>query len=307
MEKKSSSRYPVSTEDLRTLPEGYDGPVFVWDIDKTYLSTSFSTVRGLLSIPLEFAVDKIAIPGMPEVIRALRRGPGDRYAGHPLYFVSASPPQLRRVLEHKMLMDGVEYDGITSKDWLKCILQRRPGRLREQAGFKICALLAGRLRRPASREFLFGDDVEEDAAAFSIYARLVNGDLPHGEASEVLRAQGVKKDDRRCIYTAMETLPGSLGRVERIFIHLERNTPPEKFEQYEGLVVPVRGSGQLGFALYETGLIDSTAARQVVEAIIEKSRSPQDLVELISQDALERGLISSRKLAALRLDELAAG
>ncbi|MFH1149548.1 MAG: hypothetical protein V1748_03645 [Actinomycetota bacterium] len=294
---KFDSHYPLSVDDERELPADYDGPAYVWDIDKTYLSTSFSSLRGLLRIPLEFAVDKIALPGMPEVIRGLRRGPGDEYEGIPLYFVSASPPQLRRVLEHKMLMDGVEYDGITSKDWLRCILEGRPGRLSEQVGYKLCALLTGKLSRPHSHEYLFGDDVEMDAAAFHLYARMINGELSPGDAATEMRADKVKRDDRRCAFALLETLPRKLGRVERIFIHLERNTPPEKFEKFGEMVVPVRGAGQLGLTLYEMDLIDAEAVRQVFEAITERSRSPEELVALLRSDALERGLISEKKLA----------
>ena len=157
--------YPLSIEDQRSYPEGFDGRVFVWDIDKTYLETHFSSLKGMARIPVEFAIDKKAIAGMPEILRGLRRGPGEDYACAPLYFVSASPPQMRRVIERKMLMDGVEYDGIILKDWLKTLRRLRPGRLREQAGFKVCALLAGRQNRPRSTEYLFGDDVESDAAA----------------------------------------------------------------------------------------------------------------------------------------------
>lgn len=299
------SRYPLSIENERELPEGYDGAAFVWDIDKTYLSTAFSSVRGLLRIPLEFAVDKIAIPGMPEVLRALRRGTGEQYAGWPLYFVSASPPQVRRVLEHKMLMDGVEYDGLTSKDWVRCLIQFRPGRLREQVGFKLCAMLEGRLARPTAREYLFGDDVEQDAAAFYLYARLLSGELSPGEGADVMRENGVKRDDRRCAFGMLETLPRKLGRVERIFINLERNTPPDRFEQYGGMVIPVRGAGQLALALYTHDLMDAQSVRRVFEALIARSRSPQELVELLCEDAVDRELIAAADMESLAVTELA--
>lgn len=292
----------MKTHDERELPEGYAGPAFIWDIDKTYLSTNFSSLGGLLRIPLEFAVDKIANPGMPEVIRGLRRGPGEDYAGVPLYFVSASPPELRKIIEHKMLIDGVEFDGITSKDWLRTLLQFRPGRLRDQVGFKVCALLAGRLSRPGAKEYLFGDDVEEDADAFDIYARMVNGDLSPGDASTALRKHKVKGDDRKAAFSLLETLPRKLGTVERIFITLEKNTPPEKFERFGDMVVPVRGAGQLAFCLFQMGLIDRAAARQVIEAIMAKSRAPETLVELLSADALDRNLISNHNLDSLELD-----
>lgn len=288
--------YPLSVEDERELPEGYDGPVFVWDIDKTYLSTHFSSMKGLLRIPLEFAVDKMAIPGMPEILRGIRRGPGPGFAAAPLYFVSASPPQMRKVLEHKMLMDGVEYDGITSKDWFLTVRQRRPGRLREQVGFKLCALLEGRQRRPLAREFLFGDDVEQDATAFHLYSLLLAGELAAGDADEAMAAEGVKPDDRRCVFALLDRLPEKRGSVARAFIHLEHGTPPGEFDRYGGLVVPVKGAGQLALALYELGLVDADAVGQALDEVVSRSGLTADAREALIGDAVMRGLVSEERL-----------
>lgn len=291
--------YPLSVEDERELPDGYDGPAFIWDIDKTYLSTHFSSMKGLTRIPLEFAVDKTAIPGMPEVLRGLRRGPGSGFAAAPLYFVSASPPQMRRVLEHKMLMDGVEYDGITSKDWLLTIRQRRPGRMREQVGFKLCALIEGRQRRPMAVEYLFGDDVEQDAAAFYLYARLLAGDLSAGGADEAMAREGVKPDDRRCVFALLDRLPEKRGVVARAFIHLEKGTPPGEFDQFGGLVTPVNGACQLSLALYDIGHIDADTVHQAFDEVASRTGLSDAQRERLTADAVARGLIAEEKLRLL--------
>ena len=309
-----ADRYPLAVEDQRILPEGYDGNVFVWDIDKTYLSTRFSSMRGMARIPIEFAVDKHAIPGMPEVLRGLRRGPGPDFACAPLYFVSASPPLLRKVVENKMLLDGVEHDGITFKDWLGTLRQLRPGRLREQVGFKVNALLDGRLRRPRAREYLFGDDVERDAEAFSIYARLVNDDPPSraiaryggrrpapDELESSLQAAGVKPDDRRFVHDLAGRLPAERGRVERFFIHLELGSPPDSFDRYGELAVPVKGGFQLALALHDLGLLDKDAVTGAAEAVeaSAKARSKYGAPPEQAADALRRGLIRQDRLVSL--------
>jgi len=293
--------YPMSIEDDRRLGTDYDGPVFIWDIDDTYLLTDFSSIKGLARIPLEFAVDKIAIPGMPEILRGIRQGAGQSFAAAPLYFVSSSPPQLRKVLEHKMLLDGVEYDGITSKDWMRTFRQLRPGRLRQQVGFKVCALLEGRSRRPLAREYLFGDDLEQDAAGFSIYARMLTGELAGGEADAAMADEGTKKDDRRCALSLLEALPETRGAVERVFIHLQNETPPEQFERYGGHVVPVRGAGQLGLALYELGLIGAEAVDAAFSEVLEAERLPSSHRDDMTADANVRGLVSKRSLRKLAL------
>ncbi len=288
--------YPLSVQEHRELSPDYRGPVFVWDIDKTYLSTAFSSIRGLARIPIEFAVDKLAIPGMPEVLRALRRGPGPGYGCVPLYFISASPPQMRGVIEHKMLLDGVEPDGITCKDWVGALGQLRPGRLREQVGFKLCALLDGRLRRPLADEYLFGDDAEKDPAAFYLYAQIVGGAISPGEAQARMAAEGVDREARQCVFDLVGRLPRRRGRVERIFIHLEKGTPPEQFAAMGDLLVPVQGACELALALYEEGLISAQGAREACSAAAAGRGEPAGRA---AARALERGLIREARLREL--------
>jgi hypothetical protein len=279
--------------DDRSFPPGYSGPVFVWDIDKTYLATRFSQPRYMARIPIEFAVDKRAIPGMPEVIRGLRRGTTPVFACAPLYFVSASPPQLRPVIARKMLIDGVDYDGITFKDWVRTIRQGRPGRLKEQVGFKICALLEGRKRRPLATEYLFGDDYEKDAIAYSLYARIVHQELSEAQADDELAAQGVKPDDRACIRSLRASLPDDLGTVERIFIHLERKTPPREFDRFRPRLCATRNAFQLALALAQLDLVDVRAVRQAARCIQESATFGRVDFDDLLADAVSRGLVSA--------------
>ncbi len=295
--------YPLNQEDQRSYPPGFDGAVFVWDIDKTYLSTQFSSLKGMSRIPFEFAIDKQAIAGMPEVLRGLRRGPGPDYAAAPLYFVSASPPQIRGIVERKMLLDGVEYDGITFKDWAKTLFQLRPGRLREQVGFKLCALLATRQNRPQSREYLFGDNAETDAEAFCLYARLLSPTLSASAADAEMAAAGVKPDDRRCVLDLLSNLGPARGRVEKIFIHQVRASAPERFAKLQPAVSPVQGGYQLALACFELGLLDAQAVAQA-----RASHQSTDLPPAADQEqnALVRKLIRKETLAQLSADASAS-
>ena len=94
-------RYPLQRSQERTYPRDFSGPLYIWDIDETYLATDIDTVRGMLAVPLDLPVDKRNVAGTDVLLRALRRGPerGGPVQSNPLYFVSASPPQLRRVIE----------------------------------------------------------------------------------------------------------------------------------------------------------------------------------------------------------------
>ncbi|MBN2498116.1 MAG: hypothetical protein JXR96_26235 [Deltaproteobacteria bacterium] len=293
--------YPLSIQNERELPDGYDACVFVWDIDKTYLATRFSSMRGLSRIPFEFAIDKRAIPGMPEILRGLRRGPGPRFACAPLYFVSASPPQLRSVVQRKMQLDGVEWDGIIFKDWLGTLMQLRPGRLRDQIGFKLAALLTGRLQRAQPSECLFGDDVESDAEAFWLYARILDGELGAGELEQRLISASVPADDRQAIQDLISRLPAKRGSVEQIYVHLERNSPPEAFARFGERVCPVKGACQLGLALFQAGHLDAQAVRDACQTVAASRRYRFGDVDALAEDALARGLIEPGRLAGLEI------
>src|SRR6185436_1592117 len=144
----------------RDLTSADEGPLFVFDIDRTYLDTRFSQLKGLASIPFEFGIDKRALPGSVELIRAVRAGPDGR-RHRPLWFVTASPPQLAPAIERKMLLDGVEWDGITYKDQARLIVRRALDQVRNHTGFKLGALLLllGTLP-PGLKVHLVGDAIE---------------------------------------------------------------------------------------------------------------------------------------------------
>ncbi|MFZ9886749.1 MAG: hypothetical protein ACO3JL_04530 [Myxococcota bacterium] len=204
----------------------HTGDIFVWDIDKTYLDTRFSSLRGLLSIPLEFAVDKRAVPGAVPLLRAIRRGPGPKSALTPLYFVSGSPRQLRPVIEQKMTLDGVDFDGITFKDHLALLRSIRTSGLLAQVGYKLLALLLYRLEaHPAATWWLVGDDVEADEAVFLLF-REVCGGLKGKSLDKALQERGVNSDQRRRCISLADCLSGDMSPFGGIFIHLASGHAP---------------------------------------------------------------------------------
>ena len=50
--------YPLNRSQERSYPEDFQGDIFYWDIDKTYLATEFETLAGLVSTSFEMAADK---------------------------------------------------------------------------------------------------------------------------------------------------------------------------------------------------------------------------------------------------------
>lgn len=268
----------------RDLPSDYDGDLLLWDIDKTYLNTHFSSLRGLAAIPFEFAVDKEAVPGTVPLLRALRRGPGESSALTPLYFVSGSPPQLRSVIERKMTLDGVDFDGITFKDQWGLI---RAGRLKDvkgQMGYKLSALLLYRLDMPSAkaRWLMFGDDVEQDANVFHLFGEICAG-LKGAPLVKQLEGNGVHKDDIQNIEAFCEELVPTDNPVGKIFIHLSKGRHPSEFSSET--VVPTRSFLQVAFVLAELGCIKKEVITAVATDIRRAGRLPETKLEQEIDDA----------------------
>lgn len=262
-----SYRTPLERSDSRTLEPDYTGTIHTWDIDGTYLDTDVSSLPRLLMTAVEFAVDKRAIPGTPALLKGIRRGTGPTHQQTPLYFVSASPRQLRTVLERKMLVDGVEQDGITLKDQLHHILRGRPEQLRNHMGYKLAALLLNRRAHPiGAREYLHGDDQESDALIYATYAAILDGGLRGDSLRWTLAEHAVHPDDARYITTLADDLPAG-GEVTRIFIRMIRNRDPETLATLDERITPIRNTFQVALVLWELGEIDGDTVLEVAQDI----------------------------------------
>ena len=212
------------------------GHVYRWDLDKTYLETDFDSAWALVRTFLQKPADKENVPGSDRLIRALRR---DSKGSAGIFFLSGSPKQMRKVLQEKLRLDGVYCDHIELKDNLRNILRGRFRAVKEQIGFKLPALLRTRARVPSeTTETLFGDDAERDAFVYSIYADLLAGRIAPHALEKVLDLANCFPDNRQSIYDALDILE-TCDRVDRIFIHLNRRSPPFQFEVYGTRLVPV--------------------------------------------------------------------
>jgi hypothetical protein len=267
--------------------------VFRWDLDKTYLRTEFDSVRDLVKSAIETAADKKAYPGATALLRALR---GD---DHRICIVSGSPTQMRQVLAAKLALDGIDYDEFVLKDNLRNIMRGRFRSLRAQIPYKLPALLDSRLGSPAApAETLFGDDAEADAIIYCLYADLLAERVSLGDLERILAASRAYEDDAVRILDLARRVPK--GRVvKRIFIHLDRKSPPHGFRRYGQRLVPIFNYFQAAMVLFGDGVL---SARQVLFVAFEMLDSRQfELGTLANsvQDLLRRGRLD--RDVALRL------
>lgn len=272
-----------------TLPDRIDPRpprrIYRWDLDKTYLQTEFDTLRQLLRTAFQKAHEKVAVPGAAALIRELRANGDTR-----LCIVSGSPTQMRTVLTEKLKLDGVDFDEFVLKDNVGNLLRGRLKALKGQVGYKLPVLLESRLSSPPdAEEVLFGDDAEADAFIYSLYADMLARRVDLATVTQVLQAAQVYPDDADRVHAAWQKAPVG-DPVRRIFIHLDRLTPPARFKAYGPRVVPIFNYFQAALVLMADGHL---TAPQVIRVALEMVQTAgHNLLTLSNsfQDLVRRGL-----------------
>lgn len=272
-----------------------------WDLDKTYLRTEFDSLRDLVKTALERPDQKRTNPGASTLLREMVR------AHVRVHILSGSPEQMRRRLEDKLRLDGVRWDTFTLKPNLQNLLRLRFRAVRDQLGYKLPALLRARAQLAESgeppeafTETLFGDDAEADAYVYSLYADFVAGAVGEDVLLHVLERGRVYED---VVAKAMETARAveHAAAVERILIHLERQTPPDDFSAYGLRVVPFYNYLQAAFVVHEDGRLGAEGVLRVAVELVTEHRFDGDALARSYLDLARRG-----HLAGTRVDAIAA-
>ncbi len=145
----------------------------ICDIDKTYLETQFSSFIDIAKIAFEEANDKVTVAGAGEILKLLRWEPSISQNSSEskiapvipcaLHFISSSPPQLRTILQDKLMLDGLDWTSDTFKNQAYNILKGKLALLRQHIGYKSKAILKVMNGAPQGSHFYFiGDNVETD-------------------------------------------------------------------------------------------------------------------------------------------------
>lgn len=269
--------------------------VYRWDLDKTYLSTDFDSLRGLWRTAFEPAADKRTLPGAQPLLREIS---ATKPAG--IHILSGSPEQMRKVLEEKLRLDGIAWDGFVLKPSLDRLLRGQLRFLRDQVSYKLGALLRSRITASVeAEEVMFGDDAEADAYVYSLYCDLCAGRVTPSELGQILEAARAYEDDADTLVRMAEQLErAEIGR--RIFIHLERVQPSTVFDAFGPRVCAFNNYFQPALVLVEEALLSAEAALRVgLTLVVEHSFSP-DALAVSFRDLAQRSLISQKSAAAVR-------
>ena len=218
--------------------------VFVWDLDKTYLDTSIDSFKGLLSTIFEKSLTKKNIPGTSELLLSLAETRKQYFneTHFPLFFVSASPPQMESKIVEKFAIDQIEPLGMFYKDNLKNLAPSRLLFLKKQIGYKLQALLQLRSQLNAEvRMICFGDDSESDALIYNLFSDVCSRRHTPTQLQKLLENLGITTSQIEEILRLLAVIPIQ-DPLEKVYINLATDTDPDYYMKF----------GRRTFATYDT-------------------------------------------------------
>ncbi len=227
--------------------------VFVWDLDKTYLDTAIDSLGALLRTAIERAFNKKNVPGTNTLLQILAQTWGEKngQARFPLYFISASPPQMEERIAEKFSIDGVRPYGCFYKDNLRNLTPKRFWRLNKQVGYKIQALLQLRMKlKPEVRQICWGDDSEADAIIYNLYSDICSRRIGTQDLRNVLKQLSVTVDQIDEILQLQSQIPEN-DPVEKIYINLAVDTDPDYYLKFGRRTLPTYNTFQVALDLYQ--------------------------------------------------------
>lgn len=245
--------------------------VFRWDLDKTYLVSHFDSFRDLVRVPFQKAEDKVAVPGVASLMKALDKRAAEDDADSRVYFLTASPPQIGGAIREKLRLDGIRHDGITFKRQVSHLVRGRFDALREQIGYKLDRLLAAAEGVEAgSIEYLFGDDWESDPFVYSLYADILAGQAPDDLVLDVLERADVHKQYKAAIRERLVKRASArrLGhRVGGIFILRQRPVAEFSLAAFGPRLAWFDNYFECALVLYSRGLLGADGVEAVAASI----------------------------------------
>lgn len=284
---------------FRYVSEGMErshDEVFVWDIDKTYLDTTIDSLSGLMTTVLEKALNKKNVPGTNTLMQSLSayRKQQKGYMYFPIYFISASPPQLEERIYEKFALDNIRPFGCFYKDNLANLRPGRLWRLTKQVGYKLQALLQLRTRLAENvKQICWGDDSETDAIIYNLYSDICSRRLSSNEIRTILEKLNVTGEQVNTILTLQEDIPEQ-DPVEKIYINLATDTDPDYYLKFGRRTLATYNTFQVALDLYQDGRLGFEGIYAVLQDMVYNyAYTPEELMKSFDE-FIRRGVLGER-------------
>ncbi len=255
--------------------------VYVWDLDKTYLDTAIESLGQLILTVVERSLNKKNIPGTKTLLKSLHTEYTNKRGQNrfPVYFITASPPQMEERISEKFSFDEIGPFGAFYKDNLRNLMPSRLWRLRKQVGYKVQSLLQLRTRlNPSVRQVFWGDDSESDAIIYNLYSDICARRIGAQDLRFNLKSLGVTNEQVDTILILQSKIPEQ-DPVEKIYINLASDTDPDYYLKFGRRTVPTYNTFQVALDLFQDGRLGLEGIYQVVTEMISfYNFTPDELV-----------------------------
>ncbi len=272
---------------------------YLWDLDKTYLDTKFENIKGLFRTVFEKAFEKKNIPGTSELVSSIKKFNSKTSEAFPLFFITASPPQLEKKIREKLIIDKIEPAGLFCKDNIQNLHPQKLWRLKKQIGYKLHALMQLRTKLSDNvQQVLWGDDSEADAIIYSLYSDICMRRRSRLEFTKLLSGLHVQDSQIKLILNIQSQVPEQ-DPVGRYYINLEEDTDAEYYIKFGRRCMPTYNSFQSALDLLQLGRLEMDHVINVGRSMINNYSFTTDELEKSIEDLVRRKILGKNLLEQL--------
>ncbi len=233
--------------------------VYVWDLDKTYLDTHWQSLKDIFRASFADNYHRNNVPGTATLVNSLKQFWQQKHGKDsvfPIFFITASPPQMEKKIREKLQSDEILPLGIFFKDNLRNLWPGRFWKLKQHVGYKVTALMYLRtLLKQQVSQVLWGDDSETDAVIYSLYSDFCAHRVTGEEGESILKSFQVSSEQIQRIASTQAQI-GASDPVEKIYINLAIDTDPEYYMKFGRRMLPSYNSLQIALDLFQDHRLD---------------------------------------------------
>ena len=267
--------------------------VYVWDLDKTYLDTKIDSFKGLLATIFEKSLTKKNVPGSSELIKSITRYRKKHYDDStlPLFFVSASPPQMESKIYEKFQLDDISPLMMFNKDNLKNLVPSKFLFLKKQIGYKVQSLMQLRIQLgPNVKMICFGDDSESDATIYTLFSDICTRRQTSQQLSRLLEKLGVNAAQVDEILR-LQTMIEIQDPVDKIYINLATDTDPLYYIKYGRRCMATYDTFQIALDLVQDQRLSLEELGQIITSLKQHYDFTSNMLVKSFEDLIKRRIL----------------
>lgn len=267
--------------------------VYVWDLDKTYLDTKIDSFKGLLLTVFEKSMTKKNVPGASGIIKSIERFRKKNFndTAFPLFFVSASPPQMESKIFEKFQLDQISPLMMFYKDNLKNLVPSKFLFLKKQIGYKLQALLQLRVQLgPQVKMICFGDDSESDATIYTLFSDICCRRKTSRQMIKLLDKLGVNATQVDEILR-LQSLIDIHDPVDKIYINLATDTDPQYYIKFGRRCMATYDSFQIALDLVQDQRMSLEELGHIISELKEKYQFTSQMLVKSFEDLTKRRIL----------------